>query len=152
MAFVRASVPYFDVRNRRMSRSSQPLDTIPTETARVAQAAFPRSTRAMHLRARLGVIDAHAERTALYPHRGKPAEAPWRLALIPVLQFAEELSDRAAADAVRSRIDWKYALSLELTDSGFHDSVLAKFRKRLVAGQAEQVRLDALLDRLHACG
>ena len=53
------------------------------------------------------------------------------LALITVMQFAEGLSDRAAADAVRSRIDWKYALNLELTDPGFHYSVLAKFRKRL---------------------
>jgi transposase len=68
------------------------------------------------------------------------------------LQFAEDLSDRAAAEAVRSRIDWRYALSLELTDPGFHYSVLTKFRKRLMAGQAEQVLLDALLDRLHACG
>ena len=135
-----------------MSLSSQPLDAIPTETARVARAAVPRSTRVMHLRDQLGVIYDHAVLTALYPHRGKPAEAPWRLALITVMQFAEDLSDRAAADAVRSRIDWKYALSLELTDPGFHDSVLAKFRKRLVAGQAEQVLLDALLDRLHACG
>jgi transposase len=135
-----------------MSLSSQPLDAIPTETARVARAAFPRSTRVMHLRDQLGIIYDHAVLTALYPHRGKPAEAPWRLALITVMQFAEDLSDRAAADAVRSRIDWKYALSLELTDPGFHYSVLAKFRRRLVAGQAEQVLLDALLDRLHACG
>jgi Transposase DDE domain/Transposase domain (DUF772) len=68
------------------------------------------------------------------------------------MQFAADLSDRAAADAVRSRIDWKYALSLELTDPGFHYSVLAKFRKRLVAGQAEQILLDAMLDRFQACG
>src|SRR5262245_48832476 len=64
------------------------------------------------------------------------------------MQFAADLSDRAAATAVRSRIDWKYALSLDLTDPGFHYSVLATFRKRLVAGQAEQVLLDALLERL----
>ena len=51
------------------------------------------------------------------------------------MQFAEDLSDRAAAHVVRSRIDWKYALSLDLTDPGCHYSVLAKFRKRLVAGQ-----------------
>src|SRR4029453_9902660 len=89
---------------------------------------------------------------ALYPQRGQPAEVPWRLALITVMQFAADLSDRAAAEAVRSRIDWKYALSLELTDPGFHYSVLAEFRKRLVAGQAEQVLLDALLERLQACG
>lgn len=74
------------------------------------------------------------------------------LALITVMQFAGDLSDRAAATAVRSRIDWKYALSLELTDPGFHYSVLAKFRKRLVTGQAEQVLLDAMLERLQERG
>jgi transposase len=86
------------------------------------------------------------------PQRGKPAEAPWCLALITVMQFAEDLTDRAAANAVRSRIDWKYALSLDLTDPGFHYSVLAKLRKRLVSGQAEQVLLDALLKRLQEQG
>ena len=68
------------------------------------------------------------------------------------MQFAEDVSDRAAANAVRSRIDWKYALSLDLTDPGLPYSVRAKFRKRLVAGQAEQVLLEALLDRFQAHG
>lgn len=135
-----------------MSLPTQPLEVIPEETTRVARAAFPHSTRFMQMRDALGSIYDHPAFEALYPQRGKPAEAPWRLALITVMQFAADLSDRAAADAVRSRIDWKYALSLELTDSGFHYSVLAKFRKRLVAGQAEQLLLDAMLDRFQACG
>ena len=135
-----------------MSLPSQPFDTIPEETTRVARAAFPHSTRFMQMRDALGTIYDHPAFEALYPQRGKPAEAPWRLALITVMQFAADLSDRAAADAVRSRIDWKYALSLDLTDPGFHYSVLAKFRKRLVAGQAEQVLLDALLERFQARG
>ena len=62
-----------------------------------------------------------------------------------ILQFAEGLSDRQAADAVRSRIDWKYALSLELPDPGFDHTVLSEFRTRLVAGHAEQLLLDTLL-------
>jgi IS5 family transposase len=56
------------------------------------------------------------------------------------MQFAEGLSDRQAADAVRSRIDWKSALSLELSDPGFDRTVLSEFRTRLAAGQAEQVK------------
>jgi transposase len=131
-----------------MSLAPQSFDAIPEETARVARAAFPHSTRFMHMRDHLGAIYEQSAFEALDPQRGKPAEAPWRLALITVRQFAEDLSDRAAANAVRSRIDWKYALSLDLTDPGFHYSVLAKFRKRLVAGQAEQVLLEALLERL----
>jgi transposase len=63
----------------------------------------------------------------------KSADAPWRLALVTVFQFMERLPDRQAADAVRSRRDWKYALSLELTDPGCDHTVLSEFRSRLVA-------------------
>jgi transposase len=66
------------------------------------------------LREELGVFNTDAQCADLFPTRGQPAEAPWRLALIVVLQFAENLTDRQAADAVRSRIDWKYLLGLEL--------------------------------------
>jgi Transposase domain (DUF772) len=79
---------------------------------------------------------------SFYPKRGQPALAPWRLALVTALQFLEHLSDRQAAEAVRSRIDWKYALGLELTDAGFHFSALAEFRARLVVGRSEHLLLD----------
>jgi transposase len=68
----------------------------------------------------------------LFSERGRPAEAPWRLALVSVMQFAERLSDRKAANAVRGRIDWKYALGLPLDDPGFDASVLCEFRARLL--------------------
>jgi transposase len=88
----------------------------------------------------------------LYPTRGQPGLAPWRLALVTVLQFSEHLSDRQAADAVRARIDWKYALGLKLTDRGFHFSVLTEFRARLIAGGGEQRLLDRMLARFKARG
>jgi transposase len=68
--------PFFDEGYSSMSLPSQPLDPIPTATARVAQAAFPRSTRVMQMRDHLGLIYDQATLIALYPHRGKPAEAP----------------------------------------------------------------------------
>jgi transposase len=135
-----------------MSLARQPFDSIPEETIRVARAAFPHSTRVMQRRDHLGAMYHQSACEALSPPRGQPAEAPWRLALITVMQFAEDLTDRAAANAVRSRIDWKYALSFDLTDAGFPDSVLAKFRTRLVSGRAEQVLLDALLKRFQEQG
>lgn len=55
------------------------------------------------------------------------------------------LTDRQAADAVRSRPDWKYCLSLELTDAGFDHTVLSEFRTRLVAQMAEERFLEAIL-------
>ena len=88
----------------------------------------------------------------LFPKRGQPAESPGRLALIAVLQFAENLSDRQAADAVRSRIDWKYLLGLDLVDPGFDFSILSEFRDRLLAGGLEQRLLDDLLARFRERG
>jgi transposase len=85
---------------------------------------------------------------SLFSHTGQPAEDPARLTLILVMQFAENLSDRQAADAVRGRIDWKYALALELTDPGFDASTLSEFRTRLVHGEAEYLLLETLLTLL----
>src|SRR5919199_4095224 len=106
----------------------------------------------MQVADRLGNIYHDAQFTALFPTRGQPAEAPARLALATVLQVAEGLSDRQAADAVRTRIDWKYALSLPLTDPGFDRTVLSECRARLVAGRAEGLLLEALLARAQAVG
>ncbi|HEV2124946.1 MAG TPA: transposase, partial [Chloroflexota bacterium] len=88
----------------------------------------------------------------LFPAVGPPGLPPWRLALVTVMQFLENLSDRQAADAVRARIDWKYALGLELTDPGFDASVLSEFRTRLVAGGAEAQLFETLLARCRSRG
>src|SRR6266511_785656 len=117
-----------------MSLKMGPTEAIPEDTVRVARAAFPSGNRAMHLRDRLGGVYADARFAALFAVRGRPAEAPWRLAVVTVLQFAEGLSDRQAAEAVRGRIDWKYALGLGLEEAGFDYSILSKFRGRLVEG------------------
>ena len=120
-----------------MSLKPQEVSPIPEETTRVAHAAFPRGNALMRLRDLLGPIYTDAQFTALFPDDGQPALSPGRLALVSVLQFAEGLSDRQAADAVRNQIDWKYALALTLDDPGFDASVLCEFRSRLLAGGAE---------------
>src|SRR5919108_3597937 len=115
----------------------------PEETARVARVAFPQGTLCTRIYDALGTIFQDADFVLLFPAQGQPAEAPVRLALATILQFVEGLSDRAAADAVRSRIDWKYLLCLELTDPGFDHTVLSEFRTRLVAGDVALSLLDA---------
>src|SRR5438128_10697987 len=100
----------------------------------------------------LGTLYEDTAFAALFPTRGQPAEAPWRLALVTLLQFAEGLSDRQAAEAVRARIDWKYLLSLDLTHPGFDYSLLCEFRGRLLAGSAELRLFEALLSRLFERG
>jgi transposase len=99
-----------------MSLRYEPIGPVPEGTARVARAAFPRGTTWMRLRDELGVLYEDANFRPLFAIRGRPAEAPWRLALVSVMQFAAQLSDRQAAEAVRARIDWKYLLGLELAD------------------------------------
>lgn len=122
------------------------LGSIPEETVRIAHAACPKGTVAMRLRDELGEVYQDEHFASLYPVEGQPAYAPWRLALVTVLQYTEGLTDRQAANAVRERIDWKYSLGLDLTDTGFDFSVLSEFRKRLVDEGAETLLLDRLLE------
>jgi transposase len=93
----------------------------------------------------IGPIYTNATFAALFSHTGRPAEAPAQLALIPVMPFAEGFSDAPAAEAVRARIDWKYALALERTDPGFDASVLCEFRQRLITGPAELLLFETML-------
>ena len=127
-------------------RPEQPLPPVPDDTARIARAAFPRGNPYVVLRDRLGAVFADADFADLYPRLGQPAYAPWRLALVTLLQFREGLSDRQAAEAVRARIDWKYLLALDLADAGFDYSVLCEFRGRLLGGDAADRLLVRLLD------
>lgn len=133
-----------------MSLHPQPVGPVPEATARVARAAFPKGTRAIRMRDAIGVMFTDDTFAPVFSWRGQPAETPWRLALVSILQYAEGLSDRQAADAVRGRIDWKYALSLELTDPGFDSSVLSEFRTRLVTGGMEHLLLDEMLTHFRA--
>jgi len=105
---------------------------IPELTQLVARNAFPNGSIIMTMKDELGPIFEDGEFADLYPNLGQPAESPGRLALVTVMQFIENLTDRQAAQAVRGRIDWKYALGLELSDPGFHYSVLSEFRQRLL--------------------
>lgn len=135
-----------------MSLKIMPIPLIPDETARVAHAAFPHGSLLIQIRDTLGTLSTDEDFADLFPSHGQPAKAPWRLALVSVFQFVEGLTDRQAADAVRSRLDWKYALSLELTDAGFDHSVLSEFRTRLLQGGAEQRLLDVVLEHARAQG
>src|ERR671933_2638962 len=128
------------------------ITPVPEETARVARAAFPKGHPYLTLRDALGTVFQDEDFSALFPMRGQPGLPPWRLALVTILQFRENLADRQAAEAVRARLDWKYLLSLELTDPGFDYSVLSEFRDRLLAGSAAELLLDKLLERCRALG
>lgn len=129
-----------------MSMHPQRIGAVPEDTARVARAAFPKGNLYMQMRDVLGTIYADEDFSELFEVRGRPAIAPWRLALVTLMQFSEGLSDRQAAEAVRARIDWKYALGLRLSDPGFNFSVLSEFRSRLLEGGKERLLLEKLLE------
>ena len=135
-----------------MSLKPQLNSLVPADTLEVAKAVFVKGNPYVTLHDELGAIFADADFQALFSKAGQSAIPPWRLALVTLMQFRENLSDRQAAEAVRSRIDWKYLLQLELTDTGFDYSVLSEFRGRLLAGNAEHLLLDKLLERCHALG
>jgi transposase len=135
-----------------MSLHPNIVEPVPEETARVAHAAFPKGHPYLTFRDALGTIFQDEDFIALFPAWGQPGLPPWRLALVTLMQFRENLADRQAAEAVRARIDWKYLLSLELTDPGFDFSVLSAFRDRLLAGSAEALLLEKLLERCQALG
>src|SRR6266446_2950384 len=108
-----------------MSLHPHVIAPVPEETARVARAAFPKGHPYMTFRDALGTIFQDEDFTTLFPAWGQPALPPWRLALVTIMQFRENLADRQAAEAVRAR---------------------------LLAGSAAELLLDKLLERCRALG
>ena len=134
-----------------MSLKPELILEVPELTKEVARAAFPKGNPYLTLRDSLGTIFEDEDFVGLFPEHGQPALSPWRLALVTIMQFRENLTDRQAAEAVRSRIDWKYLLGYDLTDPGFHFSVLSEFRARLLDG-GEAILLDKFLQRCRENG
>jgi transposase len=136
-----------------MTLHVQPIPSVPDATAAAAHAIFPDGNVYMTIRDQLGTIFTDAQFAPWFSEQGAPVEvAPWRVALVLVMQHMEGLTDRQAADAVRRCIDWKYLLGLELTDPGFDFTLLHDFRDRILANAGEQQLLDSLLAALKARG
>ena len=125
---------------------------IPAATARAAWASCPQGTPAMWMRDALADLFVDDDFTAWFPADGRRGIPAARLALVSVLQFAENLTDRQAARAVACRIDWKYALGMKLSEPGFDHSVLCEFRNRLAADARADRLLAVMVERLGAAG
>ncbi len=135
-----------------MSLHPQAIPPVPEETARVARASLPKGNTWLQMRDELGTFFRDEDFLDWFSEKGQPAESAWRLALVMVMQYAEGLTDRQAADAVRTRIDWKYTLSLEITNAGFDFSVLSEFRGRMLANRAERRLFDLMLSQFRERG
>jgi transposase len=135
-----------------MSMRPMPWPEVPEHTRAVARAAFPSGSLPMRLRDELGPVFADEDFLGLFATRGRPGISPAVLMLVTILQFAEHLTDRQAVQAVAGRIDWKYALGLDLGDPGFDNSVLSEFRARLVEHELSRLCFDKILDRCRELG
>ncbi|MFF3159448.1 transposase [Streptomyces sp. NPDC057910] len=132
-----------------MSMQPKSLSPVPGQTAVVARAAFPKGSPAMRARDRLAEVFVDEPFAEAF---GAPGISPGALALVTVLQFAENLTDRqAAAMAVRA-IDWKYGLGMERVDTGFDHTVLPRFRARLSEHGLERTLFDRLLEPCRQAG
>ena len=118
----------------------------------MARAALPKGSSFLPWSDELGQLFTDEDFAASCARCGQPGHAPAQLALVTVLQFMENLSDEAAPNAVRTRINWKYLLGLELTDPGYDASSLCEFRARSLAGQPETLLLHGLLSVAHEHG
>jgi transposase len=125
---------------------------IPALTVRMARASNPRGTAAMWVRDRLDELFVDDDFADWFPADGRRGLSPARLAMVSVLQYAENLTDRQAAEAVRCRLDWKYCLGMDLGDPGFDYSVLSEFRDRMAEGDRADRLLAVMVDHLVAAG
>jgi transposase len=127
-------------------------DPVVAAAVRAMFAGKRKAPLAVTMRDRLGEWMTDGLFASAFGTRGRPGLPPAQLALVTVLQMTENLADRQAAEAVRTRLDWKYALGLPLDDAGFDFSVLSEFRARVAGHGLEEAALDALLAKLAAEG
>jgi transposase len=135
-----------------MSQPMKQRSEIPEETVRVAQASFRKGTALMRLRDECGPLFKEEDFADLYSWKGNSGLSGVILGTVTLLQYIEELTDRQAVLMVSSRIDWKYLLGVELTYSGFDQSVLSEFRSRLIEHEAAERLFEKPLARLRALG
>lgn len=137
--------------NKNMSLQIQEYP-VPEETARIARAVYRKGNPYMQIRDKYGMIYTDVEFMSMYKERGRPGVSPARLAMVVVMQTAENLSDEEAVEAVAGRIDWKYMLGMRIDESSFDASILVDFRKRLQENKPEELLLNKFIQVMKAAG
>jgi transposase len=135
-----------------MPIQSAPFPPIPRDTARAAQAAFGKGNIYVMIGDQIEPLLAEADLTDLAAAMDKPTATLGMLALVTAFQSAENLPDRRAAEAVRTRTDWKYALHLPLEGPGFDPLMLCEFRQHALRDPAAQQAFGQVLDHLAEIG
>lgn len=129
-----------------------PYPQLPLDTARVARSVYNREHLYLLIGDRLDLLCADVSWQDLTVFGGSDARSLFTMAMLTLFQFAEDVPDRQAADALRTRLDWKYALHLPLDYPGLDPARLAEFRQRLTGNEVGERVLGCLLDRLESVG
>ena len=135
-----------------MSLKIQPPWPMPAETGRIGKVLLEEKNAFRLIGDRLFDTLDEMEFADLYSVEGKPGISPVILAFVSVFQFMEKLPDRQAAQSLRLRMDWKYALHMPLEYEGFDYSVLSEFRDRLIEGKADKRVFEKLVAEIRAMG
>jgi len=136
----------------RMCLKVQEPWPMPEETARVGRVILKEESPYRLIGEKLFEKFSEQDYADLYSSEGKPAVSPVILAFVTVFQFMERLPDRQAAESLRMRMDWKYALRMPLEYEGFEYSVLSEFRDRLSEHEAEGRVFEQLVSEFRNMG
>jgi len=134
--------------------SLHPIDRseIPEETAKLGHKLLDENNVYRLIGDRLAELVKDEDFIDMYSSIGGPALSPVILSFVLIFQMLEKLPDRLATEAVRLRIDWKYALHLPLDWTGFHFTNLGHFRERLLKHETEYRIFDRLLQEIVEMG
>jgi transposase len=135
-----------------MSIRNELLPSLPRDTAQAAHAAFGQGNIYLTIGDRLDQLVGDVDFARLDPASEQPVARLATCALVTLFQFVEGLPDRRAVEAMRTRIDWKYALHLPLAYRGLEPSALCRFRQRLLNDLVAQLVFQQVMDRLAQTG
>jgi len=135
-----------------MTLRERDLSAMPADIAAIGQQVLGSDSPYRVIGDQLADLVGDEQFAALYEPTGRAAVSPSLLALVTIFQFLEDLPDRAAAEQVVVRLDWKYALHLPLGYAGFDFSCLCYFRRRLLEHEQSRLLFEAILTRVRALG
>jgi Transposase domain (DUF772) len=131
---------------------SVPIPPLPADSAHAAKSVFNIENLYVAIGDQLDSLCADLRWDDVNAFGDMPAQTSFILAMVTVFQFAENVPDSQAADAVRMRMDWKYALHLPMDYPGFPSSELGAFRQGLSGNKAGQRVFQQMLAHLAKLG
>ena len=128
------------------------IPPLPLDTADAARSTFNIENVYLSIGDQIDQLFSDLKLADLDSSGARQANKLCKLAMITSFQFAENLPDRLAAQSLRSRTDWMYALHLSLVNPGLEPASLCEFRQQLLSNPSGQQVFHDMLDRLARIG